>query len=265
MDINELKKQIVDYWNRQPCWSNRSNEEFMSNDYFNETEKKRPVVNDPYGLKEKFIDFKNTKDKKVLEIGCGTGLDAIKFIQNKSIYTGIDISENSVKIAKKRIARISNKNCFFVGDAANQNFLSQFTNIDLVYSNGVLHHCPEIDSIIANVSNILNDDGEFIFMVYAKDSYKHALVKEGLARYESQDNCPYVQLYSLDEIKEFLFPYFEVVDSMRGGLFMYNIEEYKKNNLVLEPWFAVMDEKIKLALYKNLGEWFFIKAKKSKI
>ena len=45
---------------------------------------------------------------------------------------------------------------------------------------------------------------------------------------------------------------------------MYNVEEYKKNNLVLEPWFEKMDEKVRFAMDKNLGECFYIKAKKIK-
>ena len=265
MKENNLKEKIIEYWNQQPCFSRRSEHDPITDEYFEHTEKIRKMVYDPYGLEEKFINSENRKDQRVLEIGCGIGMDAANyFVKRQADYTGIDISKNSIEIAKKRLARISKKEHVFVGDAADQNFLSQFNQFDLVYSLGVLHHCPDLEKIIENVDKILNDNGEFLFMVYAKDSYKHALVKEGLSQYESQDNCPYVQVYSLDEIKNFLLPYFEIVDHYRGGLFMYNEEEYKKNNLVLEPWFEKMDEKVRFAMDKNLGECFYIKAKKIK-
>jgi len=44
----------------------------------------------------------NIKKKNVLEIGCGVGRWSQHMIDKKVIYTGIDISQEMIKIAKKK-------------------------------------------------------------------------------------------------------------------------------------------------------------------
>ena len=43
---------------------------------------------------------------------------------------------------------------------------------------------------------------------------------------------------------------------------MYNIEEYKKGNYVLEPWFAAMSEEMREAVNEYLGWHMMVKARK---
>lgn len=52
---------------------------------------------------DEFDFFKSIFDgNKVIDFGCGEGRDAIIFIQNGFEYTGIDISEGMLKIARER-------------------------------------------------------------------------------------------------------------------------------------------------------------------
>jgi len=44
--------------------------------------------------------------------------------------------------------------------------------------------------------------------------------------------------------------------------FMYNVEEYKKGNYVLEPWFAAMSEEMRDAVNEYLGWHMMVKASK---
>ena len=53
---------------------------------------------------DEFDFFKSVIDgERVIDMGCGEGRDAIIFTQNGFDYTGIDISEGMLKIAKKRV------------------------------------------------------------------------------------------------------------------------------------------------------------------
>ena len=41
-------------------------------------------------------------NKKILEIGCGIGTDAVMFAKEKCEYYGIDLSDESLEITKQR-------------------------------------------------------------------------------------------------------------------------------------------------------------------
>jgi SAM-dependent methyltransferase len=111
-------------------------------------------------------------------------------------YTGIDISKESIKIAKQRFDCYNLNGTLLHMDASDLN-LSSF---DLVYSFGVIHHYPNIDKILANIHNSLVIDGELRFMVYAKNSWKQSMINAGLDQYEAQNGCPYAQSYTNNEI-----------------------------------------------------------------
>ena len=262
--MDKLKKDIIDYWDKQPCMSNRSNNKIKSIDFYKDIDSLRKIVIDPWNYVSDFLSIERFKNKKILEIGCGIGIDAEEFAKITPGYTAIDISSSSVEYAKARFTNQNLTGNFCVGDASDSGIFENFSKQDLVYSSGVIHHWPEPGKIIDNVYNIMHNDSEFIFNVYAKHSWKSALVNSGLARYESQENCPYIKLYSLDDIQILLGKRFEIIDSMQSGLFMYNLELYKNNQLVLEPWFDCMPDEIKKSLYKNLGEMLYVKAKKAK-
>jgi len=92
--------QVKNYWNDQPCNINHSKKKFLSKEYFNEVRNKRYFV-EPHI--PKFADFKNYKEKNVLEIGCGIGTDGTEFIKNGAKYTGVDLSRSSLDIFSERI------------------------------------------------------------------------------------------------------------------------------------------------------------------
>ena len=98
--MNKLNLISKKYWNKQPCNIKHSNKKFLSKDYFNEISKKRYFVESH--IKE-FANFKNYRDKNVLEIGFGIGTDAIEFLKSGANYHGIELSDRSFDITKKRI------------------------------------------------------------------------------------------------------------------------------------------------------------------
>ena len=49
-----------------------------------------------------FAQFERWKGKKVLEVGCGIGTDAINFARAGARVTAVDLSDESLKLAKQR-------------------------------------------------------------------------------------------------------------------------------------------------------------------
>ena len=93
--IEEVKK----FWNDRPCNIKHSSKELGTIEYFNEVELKKFRA-EPHILK--FTKFFEWKGKKVLEVGCGLGTVGINFAFNGADYTGVELSKESLEIAKKR-------------------------------------------------------------------------------------------------------------------------------------------------------------------
>lgn len=251
-----LKKKIIDYWNTQPCNIKYGKSPYGTIEFFNEITEKHYYVEPHIPT---FAGFNDVEGKEILEIGCGIGTDAIEFCKSGAIYTGTDISDVSLDITRNRM------NIFGFSDVTLKNIdLSEVPSewrekFDLVYSWGVLHHDPNIETIISNVYELLRPEGTFKFMVYAKNSWKNAMIRGGFDQYEAQSNCPWAQTFTKQEILEILFPEnlpkksWKDVDISQDHCFMYNVDEYKKNNYVLEKWFEAMSPEMRLVIKKELG------------
>jgi cyclopropane fatty-acyl-phospholipid synthase-like methyltransferase len=254
---DNLEQKIVDYWNRQPCNIKHSTSEIGTLEFFEENSNKRYKV-EPH-LRE-LAQFHLYQGKRVLEIGCGLGADAAEFVKNGAEYVGIDISDESVKLAQKRFEVMGLQGQFFVDNAIND--LSKYGKFDLVYSCGVLHHYPDIQKIFNNIHNVLVDGGDLRFFVYAKNSWKYAMIKAGLDQYEAQAGCPYAKAYTHDEIYELLEGKFEIARIRQAHCFMWNVEKYKQHIYELEPWFAAMSTEMREAVSEYLGWHLLVKANK---
>ena len=256
--LNIISKK---YWNKQPCNIKHSKKKFLSKEYFNEITKKRYFV-EPHI--KKFADFKRWKNKNVLEIGFGIGTDAIEFLKAGARYYGIELSDKSYHITKKRIDLFKfSKNSTLINDEAEhlyKNFSSK-NNFDLIYSFGVLHHSSSLKKCLHVIYKLMGRNTVCKIMLYAKNSYKYFLMKENLIRYEAQKGVPVINFYTHADIKS-IFRKFKIIDIRQDFIFPYKIKPYKRNRYVKLQHFKYMSPKIFQILKKNLGEHLLITLKK---
>jgi ubiquinone/menaquinone biosynthesis C-methylase UbiE len=130
-------EQVINYWNKQPCNIKHSSCEVGTREYFEEVEKRKYFVESHI---PDFAEFDKWSGKKVLEIGCGIGTDAVNFAKHGADYTGIELSDVSLEITRKRFDIFGLKGSFFNIDAQNLDALSIVgREFDLIYS---LHLAP---------------------------------------------------------------------------------------------------------------------------
>lgn len=262
MKLNESVsiEKVKDYWNRRPCNIRHSTASPGSKLYFDQVEARKYKV-EPHILG--FTEFEKWRGKKVLEVGCGIGTAAVSFAREGADYTGIELSEESLNITRRRFHVYNLSGQFYLGNAEN---LSEFVPVeqyDLVYSFGVIHHSPHPEKIVTEVKKYMMPESEFRLMLYAKNSWKNIMIEAGYDQPEAQSGCPIAWTYTHDEIRHLLKD-FEIIDLRQDHIFPYVIEKYIQQKYELQPWFANMPESMFNALKKILGWHTLIRAKLKK-
>jgi arsenite methyltransferase len=106
--------------------------------------------------------------KLILDAGCGAGLSAgclfAEHLRDHD-YLGIDISE-AIETAKQRFAEKGYPAQFVRMDL--MRFPAPDESVDIIFSEGVLHHTDNTAAATAHLAKKLKRGGLFLFYVYAK-------------------------------------------------------------------------------------------------
>ncbi|MBV9406180.1 MAG: class I SAM-dependent methyltransferase, partial [Acidobacteriaceae bacterium] len=194
-------RDVQDYWNRRPCNVRHSKLEVGTRAYFDEVEERKYFV-EPHI--PKFAQFPRWKGKRVLEIGCGIGTDAVNFARAGADYTAIELSETSLEVARKRFDVFGLKGNFIACNAEELSSHVEKNSFNLVYSFGVIHHTPNQRAVVEEIRKVIKHDGEFRMMVYAKNSWKDAMIESGLDQPEAQSGCPIATTYTDEMLRDLM-------------------------------------------------------------
>ena len=250
--IDDVKK----YWNDRPCNVRHSKKDTGTKEYFDEVETKRYTAEPHIPL---FADFESYKGKKVLEVGCGMATEGINFVKHGAEYTGTDLSEESLELAKKRFGVYNKEGKFYAGNSEELTSFVPVETYDLIYSFGVIHHSPQPEKIISEIKKYMNKDSTLKIMLYASESWKNYMIEAGYDQPEAQYGCPIAHTYTKDEVRELLDGFDVTIE--QNHIFPYQIEPYKRGEFVKQPWFEAMPDEIFQVLKKNLGWHLLITAK----
>lgn len=118
------------------------------------------------------LDTLELAEKEVLEIGLGQGADSEQIIRRGAKWSGIDLTEESVRRVETRMSLKSLPFQRIVcGSVVDSNFDNN--SFDLIYSFGVLHHIPNIREASRQLHRILRPEGKLVVMVYARTSLNY--------------------------------------------------------------------------------------------
>jgi SAM-dependent methyltransferase len=249
---------VQSYWNRRPCNIRHSQRAIGTKEYFDEVEARKYFV-EPHI--PGFAEFARWAGKSVLEIGCGLGTDATNFARAGARYTGVDVSDVSLDVARKRFDVFGLSGEFIAGNAETLPAGLPAASFDLVYSFGVIHHTPDPRAVIESARHVVRGDGELRIMLYARHSWKALMIEEGFDQPEAQSGCPIALTYSHEQVEELLNGCFEVTAMRQAHIFPYVIEKYVRYEYELQPWFKAMPEELFAALERRLGWHLLITAR----
>lgn len=256
---------VRDYWNRRPCNIRHSTAEIGTQEYFDQVEARKYMVEPHIPA---FADFSAWKNKKVLEIGCGIGTDTINFARAGAEVTAVDLSSESLDLARKRaeVFGYSDRISFYEVNAEHLSDIIPAEKYDLVYSFGVVHHSPNPAAIIQQVrDNFVSPGSTLKLMVYYRYSWKvlwMLLQEKGrfwkldeiIAKHsEAQTGCPVTYSYTHDTIRDLIGDGFDIRETFVDHIFPYQIPKYVKYEYEKEWYWQLMPDAFFRALERRIG------------
>jgi len=242
-------ERVQDFWDRRPCNIRHSPRAVGTREYFDEVEARKYLV-EPHI--PGFAQFERWAGQRVLEIGCGIGTDTISFARHGARVTAIDLSEQSLKVARLRakVYGLEDRIEFHQGHAEELSRFLPVAPYDLVYSFGVIHHTPHPDRIVGEIRRYTRPGSTVKIMVYHRHSWKvfWIVVAEGRGRAwrldtlvarnsEAQTGCPVTYTYSRRGGRQLLERTgLRVKDVRAEHIFSYRIPDYVQYRYV-QAWY----------------------------
>lgn len=166
----QLKDRVRDFWQSHPCGTKFADAQPGSRLFYELVEQHR--YEKEWHIPEA-AGFAQSNNLRVLEVGCGLGTDGAQFAKAGAVYTGVDLTEAAVDLARRRFDLFTLPGSFRVADAEKLDFPND--SFDLVYSHGVLHHTPDTAAAIREIHRVLRPGGRAVVMLYHRDSYNYCV------------------------------------------------------------------------------------------
>lgn len=171
-----MESEIKDFWQMHPCGAelvgDLTDETRVEYEEFFSRYDKFRYEKEPHILTN--LDRIDFRGKRVLEIGLGQGADGEQIARRGGFYSGVDLTDESVKRVKMRFA-LRGLSYETIERASALDLPFEAGTFDIVFSHGVLHHIPDITLAAREIGRVLKPDGELIVMLYAKWSLNYLL------------------------------------------------------------------------------------------
>jgi ubiquinone/menaquinone biosynthesis C-methylase UbiE len=192
---------VAAYWNEHIHDLEIATEPVGSAGFFRELDEYRF---DKLRYLPQIVDFDGYRGKTLLEVGCGAGIDLIRFARGGAVVTGVDLASVSIELARKNFAHNGLEANLQVMNGEALTFADD--SFDVVYAHGVLQYTADAAQMARELRRVLKPGGEAIVMVYNKYSWLNALSKLMRVDLEHED-APVLKKYSVGELRQILRPF----------------------------------------------------------
>ena len=174
------------------------------------------------------------KDDSILEVGIGEGEHAYHFLKCSNVhYTGIDISQKSLDVARKRITSFEGR---FILKKDNANKLSfEDNSFDAVFCAATLHHMEDPAIMISQMARVLKPGGRIAimepnwiypsnigFMIFLKEDRNMWLMRrKNFRKWMSEAGLRDIAVENIiytPPVPKFMIPLYDIIDSVCGRI-----------------------------------------------
>jgi len=218
---------------------------------------------------------------RLLDIGCGTGIDAMYFAQRGYHVTAIDASREMVNQTRQRIAR-ENLNVRVENLGAQELEKLNSEKFDAIYSNlGPLNCVADLENVSAQCAKLLNLNGFLIVSVMARvcpleilyftlrGDFKRATrrLPRQMLPVNLENEIVWTRYYDPREFFQFFRNDFQLVSYRALNLFLpppYLFRWYQRAGIFAKP-FAWLDARAStLPFFRNMGDHFLMVMERKK-
>lgn len=171
----------------------------------------------------RLVPFDGLAGKAVLDVGCGTGVDLVRFARGGAHGFGVDIAESAIQLARQNVAHRGLAARLLVADGEALPFPSN--HFDYVFAHGVAQYTGNGRRLVEEVHRVVKPGGQALFQGYNRISWLNALSK--LMRVDLEhERAPVLHKYSPDEFRRLVdvfadvrvvFERFPVKSRLHGG------------------------------------------------
>lgn len=147
------------------------------------------------------IHFDEWKGKDVLDVGCGAGVEVVRFARAGARVTGVDIAQSAVDLASQNVTQQGLNARLEVADGEHLPFPD--ASFDFVFAHGVIQYTSNGRAMAAEIHRVLRPGGLAVFQGYNRVSWLHVLSKVMKTPLEHED-APVLNRYSAAEFQALL-------------------------------------------------------------
>ena len=219
--MTTLTDEITEYWNEnlhdmaivRHCIGTK---EFFEDLHEYHFDKQRHLA--------RILDYSSYKGQKVLDLGCGVGVDLSLFARAGALATGVDLSERAIKLARLNLEYQELQADLLVMDGEHLEFSD--STFDFIYAHGILPYVKDEYQLVQEVYRVLKPGGEVLLQAYHKFSWMYLLRKVMNVRLE-HEHAPVFRVHTVGEVKlvsrpfiksRIIYERFPVKTRLYGGL-----------------------------------------------
>lgn len=165
----EAKRAAVEQWTADPCGYD-SDQEPGSGAHMEDLDR---GLDDYAPWMQEILDYEHAGGLRVLDVGCGQGIDLMRYARAGADVSGIDLTPRHAELARMHLSALGLRATILDGDAESMPFADQ--SFDRVTSNGVLHHTPDMPAALREIRRVLVPGGQARLIVYNRRSFHYWL------------------------------------------------------------------------------------------
>ena len=149
----------------------------------------------------RLVDFAAWRGRDVLDVGCGAGVEVVRFARAGARVAGIDLTESAAALTRENVRQQGVSAAVAVADGEALPFRD--SSVDFVYAHGVVQYTGDDRRLVRECQRVLRPGGLAMFQVYHRRSWLHVLSKVMKVPLEHED-APVLKRYTISEFRAML-------------------------------------------------------------